>query len=150
MLHAIARRIVRPDSLLRFSRVKFSGVVKCPPPVHHYIRQMPGSRNCERGRIPGGFSGGIVTPGIDSCINLITARREGNWQLPFIYAYDHTNYLRYLPVYLFHMLPLSDTHPGAYDMLFQCDLSVQRTSCHVFSQVAFDQTIEQTLINRNT
>ena len=58
MLHAIARRIVRPDSPLRFSRVKFPGVVKCPPPVHHYIRQMPGSRNGERGQISGGFPGG--------------------------------------------------------------------------------------------
>ena len=89
---------------------------------------------------------------------LIRATREGNWELhlecikavlPWFFAYDHTNYVRYLPVYLVHMLEPPDTHPEAYSMLSQGDFGVQRTTSHGFSQLPVDQTIEQTL-NRNT
>ena len=69
--------------------------------------------------------------------------------LPWFLAYDHTNYARYLPVYLVHMLELPDKHPDAYSMLSQGDFGVQRTTSHGFSQLPVDQTIEQTL-NRNT
>ena len=89
---------------------------------------------------------------------LIRVTREGNWELhlecikavlPWFFAYDHTNYVRYLPVYLVHMLDPPDTHPEAYSMLSQGDFGVQRTTSHGFSQLPVDQTIEQTL-NHNT
>lgn len=95
---------------------------------------------------------------VATLLSLIRATREGNWQLhlecikamlPWFFAYDHTNYTRYLPVYLVHMLELPDKHPEAYSMLSQGDFGVQRTTSHGFSQLPVDQTIEQTL-NRNT
>ena len=95
---------------------------------------------------------------VATLLSLIRATREGNWELhlecikavlPWFFAYDHTNYVRYLPVYLVHMLEPPDTHPEAYSMLSQGDFGVQRTTSHGFSQLPVDQTIEQTL-NRNT
>ena len=95
---------------------------------------------------------------VATLLSLIRATREGNWELhlecikavlPWFFAYDHTNYARFLPVYLVHMLELPDTHPEAYSMLSQGDFGVQRTTSHGFSQLPVDQTIKQTL-NRNT
>lgn len=89
---------------------------------------------------------------------LTRATREGNWPLhlecikqmiPWFFAYDHTNYARYLPVYLVHMMQLPETHPEAHFMLSNGDFGVQRTTSHGFSQVPVDQTIEQT-VNRST
>ena len=60
---------------------------------------------------------------VATLLSLIRATREGNWELhlecikavlPWFFAYDHTNYARFLPVYLVHMLELPDTHPEAY------------------------------------
>ena len=95
---------------------------------------------------------------VATLLSLIRATREGNWELhlecikavlPWFFAYDHTNYARFLPAYLVHMLELPDTHPEAYSMLSQGDFGVQCTTSHGFSQLPVDQTIEQTL-NRNT
>ena len=95
---------------------------------------------------------------VSTLLCLIRATREGDWELhlecikailPWFFAYDHTNYARYLPVYLLHMLSLSQTHPEAYDMLSKGDFGVQRNNTHGFSKLPVDQTIEQTL-NRNT
>ena len=95
---------------------------------------------------------------VDILLDTIRATREGDWRLhlqsikamiPWFFAYDHTNYARYLPVYLLHMLALKDTHPEAHKMLSEGEFGVQRTSSHGFSQLPVDQTIEQTL-NRNT
>ena len=91
-------------------------------------------------------------------VNFIRATRAGNWELrlgcikdilPWFFAYDHTNYSRYLPVYLTHMISLKETHLEAYDQLSNGEFGVQRTDRHAFPQVPVDQTIEQTL-NRNT
>ena len=60
---------------------------------------------------------------VSTLLSLIRVTREGNWELhlecikavlPWFFAYDHTNYARFLPVYLVHMLELPDTHPEAY------------------------------------
>jgi hypothetical protein len=91
-------------------------------------------------------------------MEFIRATREGNWSLhlqsikemiPWFFAYDHTNYSRYLPVYLLHMISLPETHPEAHKLLENGDFGVQRISKHGFAQVPVDQTIEQTL-NRST
>ena len=69
--------------------------------------------------------------------------------LPWLFAYDHINYARYLPVYLVTMTTLPDTHPEAYHLLADGDFGVRRSTSHGFSQLPVDQTIEQTL-NRST
>ena len=69
--------------------------------------------------------------------------------LPWLFAYDHINYARYLPVYLVTMTTLPDTHPEAYHLLTDGDFGVQRLTSRGFSQLPVDQTIEPTL-NRST
>ena len=68
--------------------------------------------------------------------------------LPWMFAYDRTNYSRYLSVYWCEMMSLKDVHPSAHEAFKAGDFVVQRSSS-AFSQVAVDQTIEQT-INRDT
>ena len=95
---------------------------------------------------------------VEVLMNFLRATREGDWalhlecikeMLPWFFAYDHTNYARYLPVYLAHMVLLPETHPEAHALLENGDFGVQRTTSHGFSQMPVDQTIEQTL-NRST
>ena len=95
---------------------------------------------------------------VSTLMNCIRATREGNWNLhldsikemlPWFFAYDHTNYARYLPVYLVTMTSLEDTHPEAHRLLLDGDFGVQRSKQHGFSRLPVDQTIEQTL-NRST
>ena len=91
---------------------------------------------------------------VSTLMNFIRATREGNWKLhldsvkemlPWLFAYDHTNYARYLPVYLVTMMSLQDTHPEAHRLLADGDFGVQRSTVHGFPQLPVDQTIEQTL-----
>ena len=87
-------------------------------------------------------------------VNFLRATREGNWDLylecikdmlPWFFAYDHTNYARYLPLYLAQTMVLPETHPEAHALLLNGDFGVQRATSHGFSQMPVDQTIEQTL-----
>ena len=91
---------------------------------------------------------------VSTLLGLLRATREGEWEfhldcikaiLPWFFTYDHTNYARYLPLYLLDMWALSDTHLDAYNMLYKGDFGVQRTSLHSFSPLPVDQTIKQTL-----
>ena len=88
----------------------------------------------------------------------IRATREGKWQLhldcvaamlPYMFAYDRTNYSRYLPVYWAEMIRLETTHPEAYALLNSEEFAVQRSSDSKFAQVAVDMAIEQT-VNKDT
>lgn len=88
----------------------------------------------------------------------IRATREANWNLhlstvrsfiPWFFAYDHTNYSRYLPAYWLEMQQLSKSHPGVHAAFMDGEFAVQRQRDHGFSGVAADQTIEQT-VNRDT
>lgn len=101
----------------------------------------------------------------DSYIDLVClllrftrATREGNWvlhlasvreMLPWVFAYDRTNYARYLSVYWCEMTTLPQTHPESNALLLDGHFTVQRNSKSAFAQVAVDQTIEQTL-NRDS
>ena len=87
-------------------------------------------------------------------LRFIRATREGDWNLhlvcvkdmlPWMFAYDRINYARYLPVYLCDMLALEQNHPSVHQAVNSGDFVVQRSSCNGFSQVAVDQTIEQTI-----
>lgn len=95
---------------------------------------------------------------VDVLINFVRATREGNWAMhlecikamqPCFFAYDHTNYARYLPVYFAHVMWLPKTHQEAHTLLLNGDFGVQRTTLHGFSQIPVDKTIEQNL-NRST
>ena len=70
--------------------------------------------------------------------------------LPWMFAYDHTNYSRYTTIYLWHnMIQLKNKHP-VVDSKMQSDaFAVQRCEGHAFSQIPVDQTIKQT-VNTDT
>lgn len=87
-------------------------------------------------------------------LRFIRATREGIWRLhlvcvkemlPWMFAYDRTNYARYLPVCLCDMLALEQNHPSVHQAVDSGDFVVQRSSWNGFGQVAVDQTIEQTI-----
>lgn len=87
-------------------------------------------------------------------LRFIRATREGDWNLhlacikdmlPWMFAYDRTNYARYLPVYLCDMLALEQNHPSVHEAVKTGDFVVQRSSWNGFGQVSVDQTIEQTI-----
>ena len=69
--------------------------------------------------------------------------------LPWLSAYDHRNYARYLPVYLLHILSTEDTNTEALNLLKGSAFGVLRSKNHGFSRLPVDRTIEQTL-NRNS
>ena len=86
------------------------------------------------------------------------ATREGNWQLhlsavrsmlPWYFAYNRTNYCRYLPAYYVEMLDLPNTHPDVHKSFLAGEFCVQRQEDHGFAQVECDITIEQTF-NRDS
>ena len=101
----------------------------------------------------------------DSYIDLVClllqftrATREGSWSLhissvremlPWVFAYDRTNYARYLTVYWCEMTLLPQTHPYANTLLENGQFAVQRSPHGAFAQVPVDQTIEQTM-NRDS
>ena len=77
------------------------GVLQYPAPVYIYERQIPGPRELSIGQIPGGVpGGGMVTPGIDSCImsvyilllnTLIQGRRGQGRGPPIFYKRGQNN-----------------------------------------------------------
>ena len=96
---------------------------------------------------------------VENILLFIRATRDGDWQLhlasvrallPWMFAYDRTNYARYLPVYWIEMSQLLiTTHPYVFNELINGHFGVQRQDSHGFAQVACDMTIEQT-VNRDT
>ena len=91
-------------------------------------------------------------------LHFIRSTRTGNWELhkaclskmlPWMFAYDHTNYSRYLTLYLWDMVQLPITHPSLEESMNQGEFAVQRSEGKAFSQIPVDQTIEQT-VNRDS
>ena len=83
----------------------------------------------------------------------IRAIKENNYNLhlanlyklcPMFFAYNHQNYLRYIPAYLVTMINLPDTHPGAEDLISKKGFSASRSSVPL-SRNPVDITIEQTI-----
>ena len=69
-------------------------------------------------------------------LRFICATHQGHWELrkacirdmlPWFFAYDCTNYARYLSVYWSNMINLPSTNPDAELALASGELSVQRT-----------------------
>ena len=61
---------------------------------------------------------------------------------PWLFALDHINYARWLPVHISDMINLSKTHPGIYTEFMKGNFAVQKTN-KVFSAMAIDQSHEQ-------
>ena len=89
---------------------------------------------------------------VEVLLLFLRGTREGNWNLhlasvrrmlPWIFAYDHINYSRYLPVYWLEMRDLLTTHPAVHQQCMEGHFTVQRRE-NAFAQIACDQTIEQT------
>ena len=86
-----------------------------------------------------------------------SARREANWALTveslkemlvWFWAYDRTNYQRYLPVYILMTSNLSKTHPDAYESLVNGAgglFTIQRSFGNRFGRIPIDQTVESTV-----
>lgn len=94
----------------------------------------------------------------DIILGLLRASREGNWELhlnairaliPWDFAYDRTNYARYLPVYYAQMSALCETHPEVYEAFRDGYFSVQMSSSNPFGRLPIDQALEVT-VNRDT
>ena len=95
---------------------------------------------------------------VSTLLNLLRASREGNWilhlksireMLPWCFAYNRTNYSRYLPWYYREMQCLKVTHPEIHEYLQSGGFSCQIGSKNTFGRIPMDQTIEET-INKDT
>ena len=60
----------------------------------------------------------------------------------WLFALDHINYARRLPVYIADMVNLIKTHPGVYHQFMNGNFFVQKTN-NVFSAIYIDQCHEQ-------
>ena len=91
---------------------------------------------------------------VEILLGLIRASREGDWVLhlasfremiPWCFAYDRTNYARYLPYYYAQMTQLPTDHPRVHEEFMRGGFSVQLGSKNPFSRIPVDQTIEETV-----
>ena len=70
--------------------------------------------------------------------------------MPWYFAYDPTNYARYLPTYWTKMCNLKTTHSLAYEEFqMRGSWTIQRQDKWPFASIAGDQGLEKTL-NRDT
>ena len=91
-------------------------------------------------------------------LNFIRSSREGCWTLhlssvremiPWCFAYNRSNYSRYLPWYYHEMACLPQTHPELHAYLENGGFSCQIGPVTTFERIPIDQTIEET-INKDT
>ena len=84
-------------------------------------------------------------------LRYIRSLREGNFQLymeslmqimPWMFALDHTNYSRWLPVHIRDMATLTEKHPDIAAEFKSGNFVVHKT-CNKFSAMALDQCHEQ-------
>ena len=80
----------------------------------------------------------------------VRSLREGDFELyvqvldelcPWFFAFDHTNYARWLPIHVKDLVELPTKHPGIYEEFMKGNFVVQR-SHHKFSLMAKDQSHE--------
>ena len=86
-------------------------------------------------------------------LNVLYATRTGKWRLyleslrnilPYVFAYDHLNYAKYMTALLGEMLNLEQSHPNIYREFVAGNFCVQ-LSPHSFSRVGADKVIETTI-----
>ena len=90
---------------------------------------------------------------VKTLLDTIRPSREGNLSLylecvesmiPWCFAYDRTNYFRYLPWYIQSMKELQTSRSGSWDYLCKGGFSVEMSSTNTFGRIPIDQTIEET------
>lgn len=69
--------------------------------------------------------------------------------LPWCFAYDNTNYAKYISVYYSDMTSLPKEHPQVQAIMEAGGISVQMSTENAFGRILVDQTIEET-INEDT
>lgn len=62
--------------------------------------------------------------------------------VPWMFAMDHTNYARWLPIHIKDMVQLQERVPSVHQEFLQGNFVVQKSN-HVFSNIAIDQAHEQ-------
>ena len=84
-------------------------------------------------------------------MQLVRSFREANFEryvqylgqiVPWMFAFDHTNYARWLPIHIKDMVQLKERVPSVYEEFNKGNFVVQK-STHVFSTMAMDQAHEQ-------
>ncbi|KAL8591565.1 hypothetical protein ACOMHN_055532 [Nucella lapillus] len=84
---------------------------------------------------------------------IVKGQRLGDWPLtlsalhdmcPWFFAFGHTNYARWLPVFLRDMAKLPETHPSVHEAFMCGKFSVQRGDSK-FSLMALDQSQEHSV-----
>ena len=84
-------------------------------------------------------------------LQFIRSIRERNFQMyiqsllkviPWLFAFDHVNYARWLSVHISDMVNLQTTHPEVYCEFLKGHFAVHKTS-NIFSAMAIDQCHEQ-------
>ena len=95
---------------------------------------------------------------VDLILQFIRSTREANWEphvacllelLPWFHAYGRTNYARYLPVYILHMLQLPTTHPTAHEQLVAGEFAIQWSKGNTYGRILHDQAIKVTNNNKD-
>ena len=84
---------------------------------------------------------------------LLRAQRTGDWRMTlntctdlcsWFFAFGHTNYARWMPVFLHDMKHLPEIHPSVHDSFIQGKFVVQRSN-KKFSLMALDQSQEHSI-----
>lgn len=124
---------------------------KCNDYFEHYLEFKDSIRNCDSGKTAQFWLSYMDI--IHLILTLIRATKANDLDLhiaalyrlcPMFFGYDHSNYARYVPVYLMTLLNLTSTHPGARELLERNGFSVSRSSVPN-SRNPVDITIEQTI-----
>ena len=94
----------------------------------------------------------------DVLLSLLCASRKGSWEfhhnstrsmIPWCFAYDKSNYARYLPAYNAQMTSLPEEHPDVYESFMTDSLSVQISGNNPFGRITVDETTVVT-VNKDT
>ena len=61
---------------------------------------------------------------------------------PWMFAMDHTNQARWLPIFIHFLKSLQSNHPGVYKEFWQGKFTINKSECP-FSSTGIDQVHEQ-------
>ena len=84
---------------------------------------------------------------------LVRGQRQGNWKqtvnacedlCPWFFAFGHSNYAHWLPVFLKDMVCLPESHPSVHEAFMNGKFVVQRSE-RKFSMMSLDQSQEHSI-----
>ena len=91
---------------------------------------------------------------VDLLLSTIYSIRYGDWKLllqcitrilPYTFAFDHINYVRYISVKLGDKLPLPNDFPDVYEKFVGKKFAAQLTENSTFLGIETDKVIEMSL-----